>query len=98
VPFDIHIPDSERAYLDGLSLSPEAKERINLHLEQFLANLSDEFRHDPLNRPGPDPRYLLIRHIILDREGDGRFHTIDFYIDDSSAACGVLLIVYIDFH
>ena len=96
MPFDIHLPDGERAYLDGLSLSLEAKERIALLIEQFIANLSDEFRQDPLNRPGPDPRYLLVRHILWDREGDDRFHTVDFYINDDSAAYGVLLIVYID--
>ncbi len=78
MPFHVHISDAERAYLDNLPLSAEAKRRINQFVEQFVANVSDEFRLDPLNRPSPDSSSFLAQFILLDVWGDGRVHTIDF--------------------
>jgi hypothetical protein len=98
VPFHLYIPDTEQAYLDDLSLSPQAKDRVKQFIDDFIANVPDEFRLDPENRPSPNTPYFLVRHIILDRDGDGRVHTIDFHIRDDKAAVGVLLIVYIDHH
>jgi hypothetical protein len=98
VAYQLDIPDTERAYLDGLPLSPEAKARINRFVEQFIAEVSDEFRLDPESRPNPDSPYFLVQHLILDRWGDGRIHTIDFHIRDDKASFGVLLIVFIDHH
>ncbi len=60
MPFHLHISDAERAYLDALPLSPEAKERINRLVEQTIANVSDEFRLDPANRPRPGSPYFLV--------------------------------------
>jgi len=92
--FNLHISDSEQAYFDGLPLSSEAKERIN----RFIADVSDEFRLNPENRPSPDSPYFYAQYIILDRWGDGRVHTIDFHVRDDQAQFGVLLIVFIDHH
>jgi hypothetical protein len=44
VAFDLHISDADRAFLDNLPLSPEAKDRVNRFVEQFIPNVSDEFR------------------------------------------------------
>ncbi len=96
MPFEIYIPEAERAYLDGLPLSSEAKDRINRFIEQHVANASDGFRLDPENRPRPDSPYFVIRHVILDRWGDGRMHTVDFHIRDDAVRYGVLAIVFID--
>ena len=94
--FHVHISDADRAYLDGLPLSPEAKNRTS----EFVGNLGngflDEFRLDPDNRPDPDRPYFRIQHVFLDRWGDGRMHVIDFHIKDDGARFGVLLIVYIE--
>jgi hypothetical protein len=94
--FHVDIPDAERAYLDSLPLSPEAHARINLFVEQVIANVSDEFRLDPANRPYPGSPYFLVRHLIWDRWGDRRTHTVDFHVRDDGATFGVLLIVFID--
>jgi hypothetical protein len=96
LPYQVDIPDSERALLDGLALSPEAKERLNQFVEQTVANIPDNFRLDPANRLNANSPYFLIRHLILDRWGDGRIHTLDFHIRDDGAKFGVLLIVFID--
>ncbi len=98
MPYHLHISDTDRAYLDGLPLSWEAKKRIAESVEEFLVNVSDDFRLDPENRPHPDKPYFLVRHLILDQWGDGRMHTIDFHVRDDSAPFGVLLIVFIDHH
>jgi hypothetical protein len=96
LPYQLDIPDTERAYLDSLLLSPEAKESINRFVEQSIADISDEFRLDPANRPKPQSPYFLIRYILLDLWGDRRLHAIDFSIRDDKAQFGVLLIVFID--
>jgi hypothetical protein len=99
VPFLIHIPESERAYLDNLDkigLSSTAKERIKQFVLQIIANVSDEFRLDPDNRPDPDKACFRIRHVIWDIWGDNRVHTIDFHIQDHAAVFGVLVIAYAD--
>jgi hypothetical protein len=72
--YHIHILDRDQAYLDGLPLSPEAKERINRLVEEFIADVPDEFRLDPENRPDAASPFFLVQHIILDRWGDGRMH------------------------
>jgi hypothetical protein len=98
VAFYLYISDIEQAYFDGIPLSPEAKDRVRGFVEQFIANVPDEFRLNPENRPHPDRPYFLVQHIILDREGNGLVHTIDFYIQDDKAESGVLVIAYIDHH
>jgi hypothetical protein len=94
--YHIHIPDREQAYLDALPLSPRAKEIVDRFIERFISNVSDEFRLTPENRPYPDRPIFRVQHILLDRWGDNRLHSIDFYIQDDKAAFGVLLIVFIE--
>jgi hypothetical protein len=98
LPYQVDISDADRAYLDGLPLSPEARERIDRFVEQFIANVPDEFRLDPANRPDPGLPYFRVQHILLDVWGDHRVHTVDFHIRDDGAPFGVLLIVFIDHH
>src|SRR5260370_27551919 len=98
LPFHIDIRDIERAYLDSLPLSPQAKERLDRFVEEFIAEIPDEFRLNPDNRLGSDSPHFRIHHIILDRWGDGRVHAIDFFVRDDKAKFGALLIVFIDHH
>jgi hypothetical protein len=98
LPFHIHLPDSEQAYLDNLPLSATAKERLNQFIGDFIANVSDEFRADPINRRGPNPHYFVVQHVLLDVWGDNAVHTVDFHIQDDRAEFGVLLIGFIDHH
>ena len=56
--FHVHIADADRAYLEDLPLSLQAKERLNQFVEEFVANVTDEFRLDPNNRPGPNSALL----------------------------------------
>jgi hypothetical protein len=92
------MPDGERAYLDDLPLSPQAKERIDRFVEEFIAEIPDEFRLNAENRLSPDSPYFRVQYIILDRWGDGRAHAIDFYVRDDMAKFGALLMVFIDHH
>lgn len=94
--YHLDISDAEQQYFDNLPLSPEAKERVRRFVEQFIANVPDDFRLDPENRPAPNAPYFKVQHIIWDRWGDGRMHAIDFHIRDDKAGFGVLLIVFID--
>jgi len=96
--FQVDIPDAERAFLDALPLSAEAKQRIDRFVEEFIADVAEDFRLNPENRLGPDSPYFHVQHIIQDRWGDGRLHSIDFHIRDDKAEFGVLLIVFIDHH
>ena len=96
--FHVDIPDTERAYLDSLPLSAEAKERINRFVGRFIANVSDGFRLDPANRPNAAAPYFVVRYVLWDRWGDGHTHTVEFHVRDDNANFGVLLIVLIDHH
>ena len=77
--YAIHILDRDQGYLDVLPLSPQAKEIVNRFIEQFIADVSDEFRRDPENRPYPDGPIFRVQDVLLDRRGDNRLHTVDFY-------------------
>ena len=94
--FLVHISDADRAYLDGLAVSPEAKERINSFVVENIANVSDQFRLDPENRPATGSPYFLMQYLIWDKWGDRKIHLIGFHIKDHAAASGVLLIVFVD--
>jgi len=94
VPFVAQIPDDVRAYLDGLPLSPAAKERVNQFIEQVVADVSDHMRLDPTNRPDAAKPCFRLQYLFLDRWGDGQIHRIDFYILDHAAEFGVLVIAY----
>ena len=98
MPFLLHISDHERAYLDGLPLSPEAKQSLNRFMLEFIANITDEFRLNPENRVTPGSPYFRVQYLMRDKSGDGGLHSIDFIVRDDQAAFGVLLVVFIDHH
>jgi hypothetical protein len=92
VAFHVQIADWDQAYWDDLPLSPRAKES----LERQLADLPDDFRLAPANRPYPDDPYFFIRYIIRDFWGDRHLHAIDLYVNDAHAEVGVLLIEFME--
>jgi hypothetical protein len=94
--FHVHITHADESYLNNLPLSPEAKRRVWYFVETQLAELPDDFRLDPANRLAPDQPFFRIRHLIKDIHGDGKIHTIDFYVQDDKAEFGVLLVVFVD--
>ncbi|HLN32001.1 MAG TPA: hypothetical protein VK395_29990 [Gemmataceae bacterium] len=92
--YHVHFKDSDKAYLDALPLSSEAKEKIYNFVRYAIAEVGDAFRNDPANRQGPG---CFHRDLILwDRWGDGQYHRIDFIVDDQHALQGVLIIVYVE--
>lgn len=92
----VHVEDRDQAYLDRLSLSEEAKRRLDDFIDYAIVNVDDSFRNDPVNRPFPNASIFQLDFLILDSWGDGRFHKIAFYVNDEHAAVGVLLIVFVD--
>lgn len=99
MPFDLEILDEVDAYLesDDCHLSDYGREMIADTLE-FIENLTDEWRADPINRiPAAPPSYAFLRHSHLWTEGDGRVYCISFIIDDRPAVHGILRIPYADY-
>jgi hypothetical protein len=92
----IQIEDRDQAYLDGLSLSVEAKGRLDIFVNYAIANVADSVRSDPANRPFPNSPIFQLDFLILDSWGDRRLHKITFHVSDEHAAAGVLLIVFVD--
>lgn len=90
------LEDRDQAYLEGLSLSDEAKGRLDDFISYAIANVDDSVRNDPANRPFPNASIFQLAFLILDGWGDGRYHKITFVISDEHAAVGVLLIVFVD--
>lgn len=94
--YHVHIEDRDQAYLDGLSLSDEAKGRLDDFIDYAIANVDDSFRNDPANRPFPNAPIFQLNFLFLDIWGDRRLHKITFHVSDEHAAVGVLLIVFVD--
>lgn len=92
----VHIEDGDHAYLDGLSLSDEAKGRLDDFIDYAIAKVDDSFRNDPANRPFPNASIFQLDFLILDSWGDSRIHKISFYVSDEHAAVGILLVVFVD--
>jgi hypothetical protein len=90
-----HISDADRAYLDNLPLSDEAKDAVEDFIGYAIADVDDSFRNDPTNRPEPGKPYFETRLLLLDKGGD-LVHTIHFVINDANAPSGVLLVVYVE--
>jgi hypothetical protein len=98
VAFHLHVSDEDRAYLDGLPLSPDAKRLVSRFLFVDVPSIPDAFRADPANRPIPGGECFLVSFVFLDECGDGLGHRIDFHINDSNAVHGVLLLEYVEHH
>ncbi|HBI45857.1 MAG TPA: hypothetical protein DDY78_23835 [Planctomycetales bacterium] len=76
-------------YLRNLSLTREGRIRLYVGLNE-MAEFSDSFRADPLNRDGP---VFFFRFMFEDA---GRLRTLSLAVDDSAASYGVLELVYAD--
>jgi hypothetical protein len=61
----------------------------------MAAEVPDSFRSDPANRAGPTSDFYHFTYIFEDA---GRLRTLFVVVDDSTAAFGVLRIVYADCH
>jgi hypothetical protein len=99
VAYHVEIPKSAEAYLAGLSISNEARRRIEDFLFQIVGNVSDDYRNDPANRPlnpsGSRP-YFKMQFVYKDAWGDNRSHQLDAFVSDAHAAASILRIVYLD--
>ena len=84
---------SVREYLRNLTLTRTGRLRLNAALIEMAGAVSDSFRSDPANRPGPSSPYYHFTWIFKD---NGRFRKLFVVVDDSTAAYGVLRIVYAD--
>lgn len=94
--FELHFTDADRAYLDRLPLSPQAKRRLEEFIEFGLARVKDGVRNDPANRPEPSKPVFVSDFFLVDGWGDDRWHRIAFTVDDSQATQGTLIVVFID--
>jgi hypothetical protein len=95
VRYRLAFRESVRDYLRDLPLSRAGRVRLNAALIEGAAEVPDWFRTDPANRPTPTSPYYYFSRIF---EDGGRFWTLFVVIDDSTAAYGVLRIVYADCH
>jgi hypothetical protein len=96
LPYFVHITEDDRAYLAALPLSDTAKERVEDFIEYAIAQVDDAIRNDSANRTQPNTRYFQRQLVLFDKWGDRRFHRLDFFVNDESAAQGVLIVVYVD--
>jgi hypothetical protein len=93
VRYSLQFRDSVRDYLRNLALTRTGRLRLNAALIQMAGEVPDSFRLDPTNRSGPSPAFYHFRYIFEDA---GRLRTLFVVVDDSTAAYGVLRIVYAD--
>jgi hypothetical protein len=93
VRYRLEVRESVREYLRNLPLTRNGRVRVNAALIQMAGEVSDEFRSDQANRPGPSSPYFHFTWIF---EDDGRLRRLFVVVDDSTAVYGVLRIVYAD--
>jgi hypothetical protein len=93
VPYDLDMPADVESYLASLPLSAAGKRAVARALE-YLGDVSDTHRTDPANRVAPGHPCFRYQHLFAEPapEGDGHYHAIEFVVDDSGAAAGVLRI------
>jgi hypothetical protein len=88
VRYKLQIRPEDREYLHRVDvLTREGRIRLFVGLNA-VAEVSDEFRTDPLIRPDPDAPYFLYSYLFQD--GD-RVRALTLAVDDSAALYGVLL-------
>ena len=95
--FDLQIDAEHQAFLDDLPLSPYAKRRLDEFIDLAIADVRDDFREDPANRPNQDDALFQRDFYIVDAWGDDRCHRMKFTLDDSHAAVGVLVLTCIQY-
>jgi hypothetical protein len=96
LPFQLHISAADKAYLDNLPLSPQAKARVKDFIDYGLVYIAADFRTDPANRPDPSKPFFVRDFLLVDFWGDDRWHRIEFTVDDSKSSDGKLVVVYVD--
>ena len=83
-----------KRHVDALSRRAlTGRVRLNAALIEMAGEVPDSFRSDPANRPGPASPYYHFTWIF---EDGGHFKRLFVVVDDSTAAYGVLRIVYAD--
>ncbi len=92
--YHLHITDEDRAYLDGLPLSPRLLASLERFIEQSIRNVTDEDR--ARLRWGSSPPCFKTSWLAVDFFGDRRAHVLDFYVNDTGAAFGVLVLVFVE--
>jgi hypothetical protein len=93
VRFSLEVRESVRDYLRKLPLSREARIKLFSSLLSLTAEVPDSFRTNPENRPDPASPFY---HFTLHFADGGRWWKLFVVVDDSTAAYGVLRVVYAD--
>jgi hypothetical protein len=91
--YKLEYRDSVRDYLRSLSLTREGRVKLNAALIRMIAEVPDSFRSDPANRPDPASPFYHFTWVFRD---SGRFWKLFVVVDDSTAAYGILRVVYAD--
>ncbi|HWG47077.1 MAG TPA: hypothetical protein VN688_30210 [Gemmataceae bacterium] len=94
--YSVHISDRERAYLESLPLSAEAKQNVEDFIVYAIARVDDAFRNDPANRPKSDAPYFQVEFFLLDALDGYRYHKLTFVVNDEHAAVSVLSLAFVD--
>ena len=91
--YTLEYRESVRDYLRKLSLSREGRVKLYTNLIALTAEVPDSFRSDPANRPDPSSPFY---HFTYHFKDGGRWWKLFVVVDDSTAAYGILRIVYAD--
>lgn len=91
--YTLEYRESVRDYLRQLPLTREGRVKLYTNLIGLTAEVPDSFRSDPANRTDPpSPFYNFTVHF---KDGD-RWRKLFVVVDDSTAAYGILRVVYAD--
>jgi hypothetical protein len=92
VRYRLEYRESARTYLRDLrDLTREGRVKVNAVIIERAAEATDAFRADPDNRPSPDSPFFHFTHFFDDA---GRTRMLYVAVDDTTAAFGVLRVVY----
>jgi hypothetical protein len=94
MPYHLQIKDEDRAYIDGLPLSPRLLARLEQFIEQGIRNVTDDDR--ARLRCGSGSPHFHKRWLAVDFFGDRRGHLVDFYVNDEGAAFGALVLAFVE--
>jgi hypothetical protein len=93
VRFSLEVRKSVLDYLRELPLTREGRVKLYNGLIGLTAEVPDSFRSDPANRPEPSSPFYHFTYHFTD---GGHWRKLFVVVDDSTAAYGVLRIVYAD--
>lgn len=92
--FHVHISERDETFLlTCQGLPEEQRDRLLLAAWGQLATISNEERLRPEARVKDNPQCFYHHLLFL---AAGRLQTLRFVVDDSSAAMGVLRVVFVD--